>query len=307
MKIGYPCVNTTLECKSGSTFRLKSYSEERLVKTVGNNLRCLAEILRFNVKNRILFFRITSDLIPFASHPICRFNWQKHFEKQFLDIGDFIKKQDVRISMHPDQFTLLNSLEERVFVNSVRELDYHAQVLDLMELDASAKIQIHIGGVYNDKEKSLTRFVERFSELDDVIKRRLVIENDDRSYNLRDCLQINARTGIPVLFDVFHHAVNSSGETIQKAFGAFTETWKEEDGLPMVDYSSQETGYRKGKHVETINLTHFREFLDKSKPYDCDVMLEIKDKEVSAFSAIDIVSHDYRFSASTNMRGTSKG
>jgi UV DNA damage endonuclease len=199
--------------------------------------------------------------------------------------------------MHPDQFTLLNSLRESVFVNSVRELVYHAQVLDLMKLDASAKIQIHVGGVYNDKEKSLARFVERFRELDDSVKRRLVIENDDRSYTLRDCVQLSARTGIPVLFDVFHHEVNSSGENLQEAFEVFTETWKKKDGLPMVDYSSQETGYKKGKHVETINLNHFRKFLDKSKPYDFDVILEIKDKEASALKAIEVASQDNRLVA----------
>jgi len=198
--------------------------------------------------------------------------------------------------MHPDQFTLINSLNNRVFENSVRELIYHAQVLDLMELDTSAKIQIHVGGTYRDKDRSMMRFVERFEELDEIVKRRLVIENDDRSYNLKDCLQISAKTRVPVLFDVFHHAVNSSGETIQEALGLFTKTWKEKDGLPMVDYSSQKTEHKIGKHDETINLENFREFLEKSKPYDFDIMLEIKDKETSALKAIKSASQDHQFS-----------
>lgn len=296
MKIGYPCINTTIGCKSSRTFRLKSYSEKRLMETVENNLVCLGRILRFNLKHNILFFRITSDLVPFASHPICKFDWQRHFGKQFQEIGDFIKNQGVRISMHPDQFTLINSLDSRVFENSVRELVYHAQVLDLMELDTSAKIQIHVGGTYGDKDGSMIRFAERFEKLDEIVKRRLVIENDDSRYSLRDCLQISAKTRVPVVFDVFHHGVNSSGETIQEAFGLFTKTWREKDGLPMVDYSSQKAGHRMGKHAETINLEHFGEFLDKSNPYDFDIMLEIKDKEMSALEAIEIASRDDRFS-----------
>ena len=288
MKIGYPCINTTIGCKSSRTFRLKSYSEKRLMKTVDNNLVCLGRILEFNLKHNILFFRITSDLVPFASHPICKFDWQGSFGKRFKAIGDFIKSYGVRISMHPDQFTLINSLDNRVFENSVRELAYHAQVLDLMELDTSAKIQIHVGGVYKDKEKSMTRFAERFERLDEIVKRRLVIENDDNRYSLRDCLQISAKTRVPVLIDVFHHGVNSSGETIQEAFGLFTKTWKARDGLPMVDYSSQKVGHRMGKHVETINLEHFRRFLEETKPFDFDIMLEIKDKEMSALKAIEI-------------------
>lgn len=296
MRIGYACINTTIGCISSRTFRLKSYSEKRLVETIESNLSCLAKILSFNVKHNLLFFRITSDLIPFASHPICKFNWQRHFEDQFQMIGHLAKNYDVRISMHPDQFTLINSLDNRVFENSVRELVYHAQVLDLMELDNSAKIQIHVGGVYKDKEKSITRFIQRFKKLDKIVKKRLVVENEDSRYNLSECLKINAETRIPVLFDVFHHEVNNYGESLQEAFELFTRTWGNGDGLPMVDYSSQKTGYRIGNHAETIDLKHFQEFLEGSRPYDFDVMLEIKDKEKSALKAIKIASQDARFS-----------
>jgi len=299
MRIGYPCINTTIGCKSGRTFRLKSYSEERLIETVKSNLYCLSKILKFNLRHNLLFFRITSDLVPFASHPICTFNWQEHFAEDFKTIGDFIKSHEMRISMHPDPFTVINSLENRVFDNSLRELVYHAQVLDLMELNTSAKIQIHVGGVYGDKEKSMKRFVEMFEKLDQIIKRRLVIENDERRYNLKDCLKISAETEVPILFDVFHHGINNSGETIKEAFELFTRTWKEKDGLPMVDYSSQQTDNRRAKHAEAINTEKFRKFLEDTKPFDFDIMLEIKDKEISALKAAEITSQDNRFLTAT--------
>ncbi len=295
MRIGYPCVNNTVGCRSSRTFRLKSYSEDRLIETVDNNLSCLLKILTYNVKHNILFFRITSDLIPFASHPICKYDWQEYFEKRFKVIGDFIKSHDVRISMHPDQFTLINSVDNRVLENSIRELVYHAQVLDLMELNTSAKIQIHVGGVYGDKEKSLRRFTKRFEKLDEIVKRRLVVENDDRRYNLRDCLQMSGEAGIPILFDFFHHEVNNFGETVKEAFELFISTWRPDDGLPMVDYSSQLAGDKKGKHTETIDLGNFRKFLEETRPFDFDVMLEIKDKEISALKAIETASQDKRF------------
>jgi len=295
MKIGYPCINWTIGCKGDRTFRLKSYSEERLIKTVENNLDCLVKMLRFNYRNNILFFRITSDLVPFASHPICQFDWQEYFKTKFKEIGNLIKNYGIRISMHPDQFTLLNSLDNMVFENSLKELIYHSQVLDLMELDTSAKIQIHVGGVYGNKEKSIKRFEDRFEKLDEVIKRRLVIENDDKLYNLKNCLKINTETGVPVLFDVFHHEVNNSGETIKEAFKLFTKTWKEKDGIPMVDYSSHRIDDLKRKHAESINLKHFKDFLEETKTFDFDVMLEIKDKEKSAIKAIKTASNDKRF------------
>jgi UV DNA damage endonuclease len=266
-----------------------------LTATVESNLVCLRKILGFNLKHNILFFRITSDLIPFASHPICTYDWQGRFKKQFKAIGAFIKRYGMRISMHPGQFTLINSPDTRVFENSVQELAYHAHVLDLMTLDTSAKIQIHVGGTYKDKDQSMIRFVERFGTLDELLKRRLVLENDDRRYSLSDCLQLSAETGVPVVFDVFHHGVHSSGESIPEAFRLFTRTWQEADGLPMVDYSSQKIGHKVGTHVDTIDVEHFGQFLDSSRPYDFDVVLEIKDKELSALKAVDVASRDDRF------------
>ncbi|KUK81250.1 MAG: UV-damage endonuclease [Mesotoga prima] len=76
MKIGYTCINRTVKCCSARTFRLSSYSEERLLETTAANLMCLEKILEFNRAKSILFFRITSDLIPFASHPVCRVDWE---------------------------------------------------------------------------------------------------------------------------------------------------------------------------------------------------------------------------------------
>jgi UV DNA damage endonuclease len=164
-----------------------------------------------------------------------------------------------------------------------------------MALDTSAKIQIHVGGTYGDKDRSMIRFAERFEMLEGIVKRRLVLENDDRRYSLSDCLQLSAKTSVPVLFDVFHHGVHSSGESIPEVFRLFTRTWQEADGLPMVDYSSQKIGHKTGTHVNTINVEHFGQFLDSSRPYDFDLMLEIKDKELSALKAVDVASRDDRF------------
>jgi len=251
-------------------------------------------MLRFNVKHHILFFRITSDLVPFASHPICQFGWQGFFQDKFREIGNFIKTHGIRISVHPDQFTLINSLDIGVFERSHEELRYHAQVLDLMGLDTSAKMQIHVGGAYGNREKSITRFIERFGLIDEMIKGRLVVENDDRIYKIEDCLTIHVETGIPVLFDVFHHEVNNSGKTIREVLDLVSETWKESDGIPMVDYSSQRSDERKGRHSQSIDPKAFRDFLKETKPFDFDLMLEIKDKEKSALTAVAIASDDPR-------------
>ena len=123
-----------------------------------------------------------------------------------------------------------------------------------------------------------------------MIRRRLVIENDDRLYTLDDCLRIHEETGIPVLFDVYHHEVNSSGHSLREAVSLVTGTWKQQDGVPMVDYSSQEPGsQRRGKHAETIDLDHFQRFIEETEGFEFDLMLEIKDKETSALQAVAVL------------------
>jgi UV DNA damage endonuclease len=252
-------------------------------------------MLKYNIAHDMLFFRITSDLVPFASHPICRFDWPRHFRADFDHLGELIAAHGIRISMHPDQFTLINSKDITIFRRSVAELDYHARVLDLLHLDASAKIQIHVGGVYGDKQKSMARFIRRCGRLPKRIRRRLVIENDDGRFHFGDCLHIHGETGIPVLLDSLHHAVYNEGQELVDVLEPYIQTWQKRDGIPMLDYSSQEPGRRPGKHVETIDIDDFRRFLKASRPYDFDIMLEIKDKEVSAGKAVRSARKDLRF------------
>ncbi len=140
-------------------------------------------------------------MIPFASHPICKYNWLHHFKSELKEIGEFITRKNMRISMHPDQFVLINSNNEKVTQSSMRELQYHCDILDTMCLDQSAKIQIHVGGAYGDKTNAINVFIKRYDSLSESIKKRLVIENDDHLFNLHDCMIIHQQTSIPIVLD----------------------------------------------------------------------------------------------------------
>lgn len=290
MKIGYPCINLSLPCRSSQSFRLASYSEERIDRTIGSNLACLLEILDFNRKHELFFFRISSDLIPLASHSICRFPWQKRYKRTFKEIGNFIKGHQMRVSMHPDQFIIINSPDKKIFQRSVKELLYHAEVLDLLEIDDTAKIQIHVGGAYGNKRQSIRRFIERYNYLDIKIKRRLVIENDERLFNIEDCLRIHGEIKIPIVFDVFHFKCNNSGESIRGVLSQVCSTWSGKDGLPIVDYSSQEKGKKIGTHAKTIDINDFKRFIKETEGLQFDIMCEIKDKERSVLKALKLIN-----------------
>ncbi len=284
MKIGYPCSSLSVECSTARTFRLASWSPERLVETVRANLACLREVLAWNADHGITFFRISSTTVPFASHPVMTVDWQREFAAELAAIGRLIADRGMRINTHPGQYVLINSPKDDVVERSVAELAYHADLFDLMGLDDTAKIQIHTGGVYGDKPAAIDAFVARYPTLPEAIRRRLVIENDERNFSLADNLAIHQRTGIPLLFDVFHHRLLNGGETLPEAFDAFMPTW-DGHGTPMMDYSTQHPGRQPGAHTQSIDLDDFAGVLTELGGREVDIMLEIKDKERSALAA----------------------
>lgn len=292
MKIGYPCINHSIGKKTVSTFRLSSYTEERLIQSIKYNLDTLVEILKYNIENNLMFFRISSDIIPFASHSICKFDWKESFRSDFIKIGRLIKENDMRISMHPDQFVLINSKNPDIVNNSIKELEYHTDVLDLMRLDTSAKVQIHVGGVYGDRVDSKKKFISNYKNLlSEKVKKRLVIENDDHLYNLNDCIEIHSNTDIPILFDTFHHQCFGDNLSLIDALQRASDTWyNHRDGIIMIDYSNQEPNERKGKHSTTLDMKQFKEFVLAITSVDLDIMLEIKDKEKSAKNALKLIN-----------------
>ena len=290
MKIGYPCVNEAMDCSAAHTFRLASYSEERLLAAVAANLTCLRRLLEWNVAHGLLFFRMGSGIVPFGSHEINDFPWQTHFAAAFRALGDYIRATGLRVSFHPDQFVVLNSPSPDIVRRSVAELVYQGSMLDLMGLDGTAKLQIHVGGLYGDRELAIGRFAAVHATLPAAVQARVVVENDDRLFPLRDCLRLHALTGVPILFDNFHHECLNHGEPLHAALRLAAATWHPlRDGVPMMDYSSQAEGARKGKHTDDLVDEQFRGFLAELHGLDLDLMLEIKNKEVSALRAVAIL------------------
>ena len=285
MKIGYPCINRSIGCSSNKKFRLANFTEEKFNETVKNNLNCLGKIIDYNIENDMLFLRISSETIPFASHEVCNLDWKKSFKEELENIGMKLRERKFRVSMHPGQFTLLNSPSKKIVEKSLAELEYHADLLDAMSLDNTAKIQIHVGGVYGDKDSAIERFISTFGIASKKITSRLAIENDDYHYSVKDCLRINKETNIPIILDNLHLECLNDGESLIEAYDMIKGTWDEEDGIPMLDYSSQQKDARIGKHTEHIDSNHFKKFIDIMHNQEFDLMFEIKDKEKSVLEA----------------------
>src|SRR5215207_5004192 len=123
MKIGYPCINYSIGKKTISTFRLSSYTEEKFIQCVNYNLATLIEILKFNIANNFMFFRISSDVIPFASHPICKFDWKEYFKSKLIKIGRLIKHNNIKKSMNPINFLIINAKSKIILIRVLENLN----------------------------------------------------------------------------------------------------------------------------------------------------------------------------------------
>lgn len=271
---------------------LKNADELRLLELIAHNLNSFENIIDYNIKNNIKLFRISSDLIPFGSSYVNTLPWWDIFADQFLIIGDKIQKSAMRVSMHPGQYTVLNSPDANVVTRAIEDLNYHAQLLDSLDTALESKIVLHIGGVYQNKKEAMQRFIINYSYLNDAVKQRLVIENDDKSYNIEDVLDIGKKLGIPVIFDNLHHIINPSSkmESFNFWINECKKTWKKADGTQKIHYSQQDPLKRAGSHSPTIRIREFMDFYNNIEGENLDIMLEVKDKNLSAVKCINCIA-----------------
>jgi UV DNA damage endonuclease len=284
IRLGYAGSNTDLPSAS-RTFRLANYTEQRMLETTYENLRALKNILKWNISHDISVFRITSKLVPYASSPVNSGLWKIETGELFAEVGRLIIDNNISVSLHPGQYTVLNSPSEQVYDAALRDLEYHSAVLELMQLPDSAKIIVHCGGKYGNKEHSLSLFLMRFKKLPEKIINRIAVENDEKVCGIEDIYRICEQTGVPCVYDVFHNEVMNdyqdysedgfSRQTILK----FKDTWG--DLRQKIHYSNQDPLKQKGAHSETIDVFKFAGFYREVKDLELDIMLEVKDKQKS--------------------------
>jgi len=289
MSIGYACIAVGLIGSNQKSCITKNASEEKLYELIEHNLNALEVMIDYNIQNNIKLFRISSDIIPFGSSAVNNIKWWEKFESTFQRIGSKIKNAGMRVSMHPGQYTVLNSPHEDVVSRAILDLDYSARVLDSLELSAKNKIILHIGGIYQNKIEAVQRFCENYKCLDESVKQRLVIENDDKSYNVFDVLEIGKNMMIPVVFDNLHNAVNPYDNVHSEVYwiNECKKTWKKNDGIQKIHYSQQDLNKRVGSHSATIKINEFLEFYNQIDHDNIDIMLEVKDKNLSAVKCIN--------------------
>jgi UV DNA damage endonuclease len=292
VRLGYACIPLDGGGQSGRTCRLAGATPDRLRALIAGNLDGLAATLRYNRSLDVRLFRITSQLIPFASHPVNTLRWWEEFAAPLTAIGAYARAEGMRLSFHPGQYTALSSPRPEVVAAAERDLAAAARVLEAMGLGQAHKIVVHGGGTYGDPAAALARFAAVYRGLPERVARHVVLENDERAYAAADVLAVHERCGVPIVFDALHDAVNpgpaptpdpgdpAAGRAARAArLAACLRTWREADGRPKTHFSSQDGRKQRGAHAEYVDAAAFRAFAADTAETAVDCMLEAKAKE----------------------------
>lgn len=253
---------------------------------------CLQNVLQlYNALRKcdelnIKAFRILSPLLPLYTHPQCGYKLNElicsdEIYAYFSEIKKFSSKKGIRTSFHPDQFILLSSPDRNIVDNSINDLNYHAELAELIGSDV---INIHAGGAYGNKKETLKRLLKNLesSSLHNI-KRYLTFENDDRIYTPEDILKISEHTGLPFVYDVHHHRCNPDSLSIEEATNASMRTWEKSNREPLFHISSPKEGWnskRPQMHSDYIDIKDFPEEWLKLKN-NITLDIEAKSKELA--------------------------
>lgn len=283
MNLGYACINLTLADEGITTNRgmiRKTFLEKGVPyasELALQNVQALLKIMEWNVENDIFVFRVTSDLFPWASE--YKPEDMPHF-REIREVLEAVGKLPVRVSSHPGPFNKLAGAGATL-QNTIKDLELHSEIFDLMNLPAShkAKINIHVGGAYGDKDETLKRFAKNFKLLSKNLQARLTVENDDKGglYTVKQLMPLHEMTGIPLVFDYFHHKLHPGTQTEEEAFQTAYQTWSVK---PTFHYSSSR---RENENPEAKKEAHSDWVHETINTYgmDVDIMLETKMKELS--------------------------
>ena len=296
MKLGYACINSTLQAAGGITtnrgMRQKTFNEKGLPyvsELALQNVKDLENIVKWNEEMGIKLFRMSSDLFPWMTF----YEFEQLPDYPMIDvylknIGALADKYGQRLTFHPSHFNALGSPNPTVVEKAIKELNKHSEIMDIMGLSATVynKINIHVGGAYGDKKSTLERWINNYHLLDPNTQMRLTIENDDKAnmYSVKELYKgISEQCGVPIVFDYYHHKFCTGGLSEQEALNVAVSTWPK-DIVPCCHYSES----RRKEHLdESIKAQAHSDLIESTicrYGHELDVVVEAKHKELAVLN-----------------------
>lgn len=304
VRLGYVALSKALDDVTTSStitytnYINKNYNTSKLLEITKNNLDSLYEIIKYNIKNNFHFYRLTSKLVPLATHDKVDFDYITPLLDEYKKIGKLINDNNIRVDTHPDQYAVLNSMDSKIVKNTVEILEYHYKIMDALGIKDKLII-LHVGSSACGKKASITRFINNFNKLPDHIKKCIAVENDDKVYNIKDVLELCHKINVPMVLDYHHFICNNEKEDINDYLKEIIDTW---DGkLPKMHFSSPKSKLKKEfrSHSDYINKECFIKFIDilKKQDKDIDIMLEAKAKDDAVSRLVRCLKYEtnYKF------------
>ena len=295
IQLGLCCLNMTLRAQNPSVFA----SRKMIIRTIKQkgiiclkmkiieNLTDVLKIMDWNEKNGIKVYRLSSEMFPHKSNPKVE-DYTFDFASELLTlIGKKSRKYNQRLTFHPGQYNVVGTPTKKVFEQTCLNLKYQADVLDLMGMGVDSVMVVHGGGMYGDKEKTKIRWCEQFHQLPENVKKRLVLENCEKSFSIKDCLEVSEKINIPVVFDTHHfecYKLLHPDEEFEEAevyIPLILETWKKRGIKPKFHVSEQGSG-RCGHHSDYIEeIPQYLLEIPEKYGVEIDIMIEAKCKELA--------------------------
>ncbi len=292
MNLGYACINMTLgsqkpKITTNRSMIKKTFLEKGIpyASELGiQNCRDLVEVIKWNHQNGINFFRMSSDLFPWASeYPLSSLPHYNRICNLMAGAGNLAKKYNQRITSHPGPFNVLVSPREHVVENTIRDLSIHGEVFDMMGLSRTPynKLNIHCNGVYGDKISAMDRFCKNFERLPESVQTRLTVENDDKAsmYSVKDLMYIHERIGIPIVFDYHHHKFCTGDLSEEEALNLAVSTWPK--GITPAVHYSESKALNENLNVKPQAHSDYIKEIPNTYGLDVDIMVEAKAKELT--------------------------
>jgi UV DNA damage endonuclease len=291
--LGLCCINTELrERKKFPVFNSrtcirKNFTIDKAKELALQNVRDLPEMMTWNHDNNIHCFRLSSDIFPHFTDTETEKYTIDFAEEDLIWAGGLSKAFNQRILMHPGQYNQVGTQNQKTFEKTIQDLEHHANILDIMGIDKDGVLIVHGGGTYGDKENTKRRWIEQFDDLPTSVKNRLVIENCERQYSTRDCLDISEECGIPVVFDFHHYNCHNliyqkeKQEEIMELMPEIIESWQNTDRNRIIMHVSEQGSGRIGHHSDYIEKIPDEIFtiLDEFPSITIDLEVEAKMKE----------------------------
>ena len=231
-QLGLVCITHSDEVRYRTTTRKQllkfdaAEQKRRLRALYAENLARLNRALDFCEARGLRLYRLTSGLFPFADDEAGA-DVLPEFAGEARRTGERANALGVRLVMHPDQFVVLSSDSPQVVRNSIKILETHALVLDMLAQPRSPWAAMEIHGGKGGRAANLVRVV---GELPEAVRSRIAFENDEYAYSAAQILEVCREARVPMVFDAHHHVCREGlasyeDPSVAHFLAAARETW----------------------------------------------------------------------------------